>query len=108
MRVYSATEKIISKGECSGRLEANALAGSYDAIVGGLAGLGVNPPEINEVLGEFAMVSTSALDVNLSVDVGLKKGWNTVCLRCGTRQRLYHDGRPEWRKQSTQPRHHPY
>jgi hypothetical protein len=80
MRVYSATEKIISKGECSGRLEANALAGSYDAIVGGLAGLGVNSPEINEVLGELAMANTPALDVNLSVDVGLKKGWNTVVL----------------------------
>ncbi len=80
MRVYSATDKIISKGKCSGTLEANALALNYDAIVDGLSSLGVNSPDINNALGELALLGSPAVDVNLTVDVGLKKGWNTVVL----------------------------
>jgi hypothetical protein len=80
MRVYSASDKIIAKGECAASVGADALAANYDAIVGGLASLGVNSPDINNALGELAMLGTPAVDVNLSVDVGLKKGWNTVVL----------------------------
>jgi hypothetical protein len=80
MRVYSAADKIISQGECAGTLEANALALNYEAIVDGLASLGVSSPELNNILGDLAVLGSPAVNVNLTVDVGLKKGWNTVVL----------------------------
>lgn len=80
MRVYSATDKIISKGECSGQVGPDALAANTQNIIDALASVGVNSPEINDALGELATLSTPAVTAKLTVNVGLKKGWNTVVL----------------------------
>jgi hypothetical protein len=81
MRVYSATDKIISKGECSGSVSANALQDlNVDSISAAIEQFGVSSPAIDEALSELTMLSTPAGTATLTVDVGLKKGWNTVVL----------------------------
>ncbi len=80
MRVYSAAEKIIAKGECSETIATDALAANTQNMIDALTNLGVNSPEINDLLGELATISTPTLTAKLTVDVGLKKGWNTVVL----------------------------
>jgi hypothetical protein len=84
MRVYSATDKIISKGTCSGELSTDMMTALNSQSIGNaLSTFGVNAPEVANLVQTMAATNkakSAALPVNLTVDLGLKKGWNTVVL----------------------------
>jgi hypothetical protein len=90
MRVYSAADKIISKGSCSGEIAFDSLASMSDVALGSalkhLGATNVNATELAQVMTSGQMMAaniapaSSSLTVNLEVNLGLKKGWNTVVL----------------------------
>jgi hypothetical protein len=90
MRVYSAADKIISKGTCSGEVALDSLTSMSDVALGNalkqLGATNVNATQLAQVMTSGQMMAanaapaSSSLTVNLDVNLGLKKGWNTVVL----------------------------
>lgn len=90
MRVYSAADKIISKGTCSGEVALDSLTSMSDTALGNalkqLGATNVNATQLAQVMTSGQMMAanaapaSSSLTVNLDVNLGLKKGWNTVVL----------------------------
>jgi hypothetical protein len=85
MRVYSAADKVISKGECAGDLALDTMASLIDPGFGAAlqqvtASTFPSTGLMQSMTSSQEPMSTASSTVNLKVDLGLKKGWNTVVL----------------------------
>jgi hypothetical protein len=90
MRVYSAADKIISKGTCSGEIALDSMMAMSDVALGNvlkqMGAANVDATQLAQMMTSGQLMASSAapkssgLTVNLNVNLGLKKGWNTVVL----------------------------
>jgi hypothetical protein len=80
MRVYSAADKVIAQGECPGDAGMSALLSLVDpTFAAALSEVGTGSEGDSSGMMQSMMADEEPSD-SFKVDLGLKKGWNTVVL----------------------------
>jgi hypothetical protein len=82
MRVYSAADKVIAKGHCSDDLGMDAMLSMIDpTFAAALADVnGAGSSNAGFMQSMMSSQEPASPTISLNVDLGLKKGWNTVVL----------------------------